>query len=95
MLKQESYKKYSSIHKYIPEEIMMVNSKNTTSFSMIFPLVSIDQCFLMEISAKSACTIITKMFFQHQNILEKALDYSNWFINIEMMFLHFVQLENS
>ena len=37
--------------------------------------------FLIEVTPKSACTIITKMFFHQQNLLTKALEYSDWVHN--------------
>ena len=48
---------------------------------MMLPLVDTNFNFLIEITPKSACTIITKMFFHQQNLLTKALEHSDWIHN--------------
>lgn len=41
-------------------------------------LIDRDRGVIMDFSEKSGCTIGTKMFFRHMNILDKALNFSPW-----------------
>ena len=43
-----------------------------------FPLIDLQRRFLIDWSAKSAATVVAKMFFNHLGLLEEALQYSDW-----------------
>lgn len=53
-------------HKKI-EHMLFVHNKNKSNYK-----------FIIDWSAKAACTIICKIFFDYMDELEKALNYNNW-----------------
>lgn len=49
-------------------------------------LINKQKKIIFEISAKSNCTVITKMFFNYIGQLERALKFSSWIHNYRIKY---------